>query len=98
MRTYNGQTAPESVTPTNIAINALAATTRVKFTVIVPGANVGDFVVPRLNADPEAGLAIEAARVSAANTVDVWIYNRTAGALPAAAVTLDAMALPTDEA
>lgn len=98
MRTFNGQPVAESLTPANVAINAAAATTRIAVAVTVPGAQVGDFVVPRLNADLEAGLQIDGVRVTAANTVTVWIYNRTAGALPAAAFTVDAMVLPTDEA
>lgn len=98
MRLFTGETCAESVASVAVAQNALAATTRVAFEITVPGARVGDFVVARLNDDPEDGVAVECARVTADHTVKVWLYNRTAGALPATATSLDAMVLPSDEA
>jgi hypothetical protein len=97
MRTSGkGTVISESAAPANVAIGALAGTTRVAFAVTVPGARTTDFPVLRLNAPLEVGLAVESVEVTAANTVTVRIYNKTAGALPAAAFTMDAMCLPSD--
>jgi hypothetical protein len=88
----------ESSTPTVVGINAVAATTRVAFAVAVPGARTTDFAVPRINAAAlEAGLIIEGVVITAANVATVYVYNRTAGALPVAAFSLDVMLLPTDQ-
>lgn len=99
MRTSGkGTCLNESSTPAAVAINALAATTRVDFAITVPGARTTDFAVYRLNvAALPAGLIVEGVVVTAANTVTVSVYNRTAGALPAAAFSIDAMLLPTDQ-
>jgi len=94
---FNGQPCPQNpvATPGTVAINAVAANTTVLDTVACPGARVGDFVVVRPNGVPELGMMFGAARVSAANVVEVPIMNTTAAALPAAAQTYDVMCLPS---
>lgn len=61
-----------SVNPASIAAGAAgdhAAT--------VTGARVGDFVVARPPADLEAGLLVQGARVTAADTVTIRIVNQS---------------------
>ena len=64
----------------NVNLTSVAANTQEEQTIPVPGAQIGDVAVVTPG-NLSAGLAVGASRVSAADTVSVWLINTTAGAL-----------------
>lgn len=75
-RVTNVLTGTAAVDPPSIAAGA-----KTSVTFSVTGASVGDLVEVQPPAALETGLVVVAARVSAANTVQVDLYNPTAGAI-----------------
>lgn len=67
----------------SVSVNAgtLAAQTALDVSVTITGVDVGDIVqIMPLNASMEAGLAVQAVWVSAANTVKIRLFNNKAAA------------------
>lgn len=77
----------------SVDLASIAATTTGAGTVTVTGARVGDAVIVNPRADFNDDLVMKEAYVSANNTVTIKVYNPSAGAIDASAVTVDVIVL-----
>lgn len=75
------------IVPAAIDLPSIPAGNSAFVQITVAGAEPGDFVTASL--DPaDRDISVESAQVTAANTVTVWVTNRSAGAIDLAAGTL----------
>jgi len=87
-----GNAASINVVQVTWDIPSVAANTSEEETFTLAGVKVGDFVSVS-KADLDAGIVFGSARVTAANTIGVQIVNATAGAVNAAAETVQVLVI-----